>query len=202
MKKTFLTFSATVLVLVSSTKAGSVGVEDFFLSIFLPGGAPVTSDISAIWGTYSGGVFTPLLSATQSSDNTGYYDPSEPELQAFLSQSSNANISIGANMFLSIYNVAPGEGVSTWSDTLAQIVLGDPTWIAPTFTLTTPDSLTYGLTANTTVYAVGGVSGTYNFNGGAPQITLEAVPEPSTYALLTLGGLALAGHVIRRRRRS
>jgi len=201
MKKALLTLVAAVLAAATPTKAGNVGVEDFALSIFLPGGAPVTSDISAIWGTYSGGVFTPLLSATQSSANTGYYDPSEPELVAFLTQSDNSNIGIGANLFLSIYNVAPGLGVSTWSDTLALIVLSDPTWVAPTFTINTP-SLTWELTADTQVHPVGGVSGTYNFNDGAPQITLEAVPEPSTYALLTLGGLALAGHVIRRRRRS
>jgi hypothetical protein len=39
-------------------------------------------------------------------------------------------------------------------------------------------------------------------NATFTELTVTAVPEPSTYALLALGGLALAGHVIRRRRRA
>jgi hypothetical protein len=39
-------------------------------------------------------------------------------------------------------------------------------------------------------------------NATFTSLNVTAVPEPSTYALLTLGGLALAGHVIRRRRRA
>jgi hypothetical protein len=200
MKKTLLTSLCTIIIAAFSAKAGSVAVEDFKLTVFLPGGAPVTSDISAIWGIWASGVFTPLLGATQVASNTGYYDPAEPELAVFLTQSNNDNIDIGANLFMSIYNVAPGVGTSTWSANLEQIVLGDPSWSAPAFTITTP-SLIWSLTANTVAYSVAGATGTYNFNSGSPEVTL-AVPEPSTYALLALGGLALAGHVIRRRRRA
>jgi hypothetical protein len=42
----------------------------------------------------------------------------------------------------------------------------------------------------------------FSNNGGANYIaTFEVVPEPSTYALLTLSALAMGGYVIRRRRR-
>jgi hypothetical protein len=82
------------------------------------------------------------------------------------------------------------------------------TWSGFTTGVTsTPSYVT--LTPNTTGFdysSIGGFFFTWTGAGGesinATVSTIAVVPEPSTYALLVLGGLALAGHVIRRRRRA
>lgn len=43
--------------------------------------------------------------------------------------------------------------------------------------------------------------GTYNGTAGDAQLNMEVVPEPSTYALLTLSAAGLGGYALRRRRR-
>lgn len=198
-----LTVSAiAALSLPTAAFAGSVTLEDFDFSLSGPSGSPITSTVSAMWGTFSSGVFTPLLGNTQQNNNTGYADGSAPELSVVFTQPNNNNITAGANLFVSIFNVPGGAGTSTWSASTPQIVLGDPTWTAPTFQLTTPN-LTFEFTANTTAQplaAFGGSTGTYNYNGGIEQI--QMVPEPSTYALLGLAGIALGGYAVRRRRRA
>jgi hypothetical protein len=203
MKKDLLAFvCASSLALAGVAHAGSVAVEDFNTTIFLPTSTPVTDTISASWGTYSGGVFTPLFGATQSTINSGYFDAPENELFVGLTQSDNTLLAAGTAMFVSIFNVPGGSGTSTWFSSAEQIVLSDPTWIAPTFTLATPE-LTWTLGSSTVAMSLaqfGGSTGTYSFNDGAPQVTL--VPEPSTYALLGLASLALGGYAMRRRNRA
>jgi hypothetical protein len=190
----------TLILFLCSTRifAGSVTVSDFDITAFTPSNTPYLQELSALFGSYDSvsQTFTPLLvSSPTVGVNTGYLDNDEKEFQLTLTQGNNNNVAEGSFLFVAIY-----EG-TTYNSSVTQIVLGDASWIAPEFDLTTP-VLTWALTASTTAYAVGGVIGTYNFNNGAPQVTLEVVPEPSTYALLALGGLALAGHVIRRRRRA
>jgi hypothetical protein len=203
MKKTIaLTLLAASLAVSQSARAGSVTVTDFDITASYADSSPVTSTISAIWGSYSAGVFTPFFSATQSAINLGYLDGAGNELLAAVTQSDNNQLAAGTPMFLSIFNVSGGTGDATWLSSSEQIVLSDPAWIAPTFTLTTP-TLDWTLGVSTVAMPLaqfGGDTGTYNYNGGSPQVTL--VPEPSTYALLSLAGMALGGYAIRRRRRS
>lgn len=45
------------------------------------------------------------------------------------------------------------------------------------------------------------VGSTQAVPGGDATLTVSAIPEPSTYALLSLAGAALGGYVLRRRRR-
>ena len=170
-----LLLCAFVFAPLQTSRAGSVILQDFDLTICKPDGSPITGTISAMWGSYSAGVFTPFLSATQSQLNTGYLIPEDNELLVALTQYDNRFVAAGTQMYVSIFAVSGGSGDSTWSSDVPQVVLSDPSWIAPTFTVTTPQ-LTWSLGASTVsmhLAQFGGASPTYNYNGGSPQICLR-----------------------------
>ena len=92
----------------------------------------------------------------------------------------------------------PGQGTTGFFFRTDSVIDGsDIAWVAPS------DGATVNLFAYT--FDLEGSLANNQFTSGAGALGgsgFTTVPEPSTYALLTLGGLALAGHVIRRRRRA
>jgi len=197
MKK-LLYLLTVLLAMPMGLKAGSVTLEDFSSTVFYPVSTQLTTGIIAtIWGLYDSGtkVFTPLISATPSASNSGFLDLPNTELFLNLVQGDNINVAVGSLLYAAIYNLPEG---STYNMTIAQAILTDPSWVAPTFTFSTP-TLTFNLTANTTTVLTNGAGqGLYNYNGGSPEVTL-AIPEPTTMALLA--GSLTAIMVLRRRRR-
>jgi hypothetical protein len=98
---------------------------------------------------------------------------------------SNPNLPFSVQFYDAAFNV-----INTYGGTTVPLVAGSPTY--------TPLSLNIPGTGILT--SVAGVQFTLD-GGGAINTTVEtvsAVPEPSTYALLVLGGLALSAYRLRR----
>ncbi len=186
--------ASTILIALATltfSKAGTFSIYSDTLSL-----TGISGTISAMWGTFSSGTFTPLLTSTPTVGlNTGYYASGSPnELDVTLSQNNNNTISVGTNLFLSIYNSPEGSAYST---SVNQIVLSDPSWTAPTFGVSSVASPEF--TGNTVVNNLTGFTGgSYSYNGGSPVIGLQAVPEPGTYVLMAIAGVFLM--VVARRR--
>jgi hypothetical protein len=193
MKKTLL----ALITILSFTQLNQAGTFSIFSSNATISG--ITTTISGLWGTFSSGTFTPLLTSTPTAGlNTGYFDGSVngPELSVDLSQNNNTIISAGTALALAIY---AGPNGSTYSTSVNQIVLTDSSWVAPTFGVSSSNSAFF--TGSTSMASLTGFTGgSYNFNSGAPIMSLQVVPEPSTYALMALGGLVL--FFIARRRKA
>lgn len=101
---------------------------------------------------------------------------------------TNPDLSFSLQLYDASFNQALYEGST------AGLLIGTPT-VVP-LTLSTSDP---GFTLTT----ISGVGVQWNDAGSVTgsMSQVVAVPEPSTYALLALSGLAASGYVIRRRRR-
>jgi len=136
--------------------------------------------MSALWGTYSNGIFTPLP------NGTGYVDTGVDflEMQINYSKVDNSEIAVNEQVALAIYDVdLINFTAAPYNSNYTQAILTDASWLAPSFD-STPNMESFSFSSNTTALV-----GTFNYNGGNEVIGV--VPEPSTLQLTLLGLLAL-----------
>ena len=134
---------------------------------------------------------------------------------------SSVATSVGADLVIASGNLSlesPGTITLTLNDIAAtpiafaegttfSLINYSGTWNSGLFTLdagTLANGATFAFGLNTWTIDYNAVSGGVNFMDDQTPgsfVNIQVVPEPSTYALIALSGVALAGHVIRRRRR-
>lgn len=117
--------------------------------------------------------------------------------------STGATITSGAQLFILASSSATFSSTAPW----ALITGTDPSWFSPNPTDPFGSSIIEMSLAGNTIISSSGLTQAF-FGSSAPgsqtanDNNLNLVPEPSTYALLGLSGLAFGGYVLRRRRRA
>lgn len=195
---------AKSIVLSFSCLAGSLSAQTFTgVNLFddtfslINGTTPVTTGTYEVrWGSYSGSVFTPYFGVPAGVANDGYVgNPFGAfELFASLTTADNTVISANTQLYLAVTLLADQ---ANYVSSANEIILTDPSWLAPSFALV-GDPKDVSLTASTTA-----LKGSYSFNGGNQILTIGSatvIPEPSSFA--ALAGLAAVGMAASRRRRS
>lgn len=185
----------------STLFGGSVTLSDVNFSFTLNGEAVAAGLYEVRWGTYSSGVFTPFFGDADFTSNGAYMDTGTPELLATFSASNNTVVIEESFLALSL-SLLPDDSNYSLATSLNSVVVVDPVWIAPTFTLLGPDQ-TFNFSSNTSVALLNGQNPatSFSFNGGNEVINLvtSAIPEPSSFA--AFAGLGMLGFAAMRKRR-
>ena len=214
MKKTTL---ATIIVLAINTHAAQV---DFgmTLGVVNNNGSVLANSGLFQLGTFSGysdGVgsayFTGKDYSTLASAFTSFslIPPSSAPTDAggqFYYSYDTASTAANTRLFAWAYSTTSASSSANWaivSGTISGTGDYNNAWLAVAPDGTTVNIIELGINSNV-LYAQSNVGSGFSANtffdpNGA---NLNLVPEPSTYALLSLAGLALGSYVVRRRRRA
>jgi hypothetical protein len=217
MKKTLTTLSLLAVSLASPVlHAQSIDYGMTAATVQSPAGTPLPAGTGGFQLLYSS-VFTPTSSSTLSeilggmTVVTGSFtsiDLSYPAGQPYLSGIQDLSITTGTKLY------ALASTSSSFSPTAPWALLSGPSgngWVSPnTGDPFAVSQIEFSLAGNQIVSAGSGGPGVGAYfqsagNAVAPvgeDSNLILVPEPSTYALLSLAGMALGGYAVRRRRRA
>jgi len=180
LSRTLCGFFIGWVMLSESRAVSSIVLYDDSFTIMVNNNPVNDRYLSALWGTYSNGIFNPLP------DGTGYVDPGVDflEMQVSYSKVDNSDVVANTLLVLAIYDAdLVNFTAAPYNSSYEKAVLTDASWLAPSFD-NTPNMESFVLTSNTTALV-----GTFSYNGGNETIGL--VPEPSTMHLTLLGLLAL-----------
>ena len=168
-------------VMLSESKAvSSIVLYDDSFTVLVDNSPVNNRYMSALWGTYSNGIFTPLP------NGTGYVDTGVDflEMQINYSKIDNSELAVNEQVSLAIYDVdLISFTAAPYNSNYVQAILTDVSWRAPPFD-STPNMESFVFSSNTTALV-----GTFSYNGGNEIIGV--VPEPSTFHLAMLGLLTL-----------
>jgi len=158
---------------------------------------PVGASLSSILNSANMLSVSNALGTIGAGDNGQFYVPS-----LATTWSTEATIANGTQLYILASTSATFELTAPW----ALITGSDPSWLSPNPTDPFGSTVIEMSLAGNQIIASSGV--TQAFFGASPgsqtanNDNLSLVPEPSTYALLSLAGLALVGYAMRRRRRA
>lgn len=217
MKKAILSLAITTLV-AGAAVAQTIDYGMVAAQVQSPAGTPLPVSTGGFQLYVTNGVFTPNATSTLSDITsnmrlvTGSFSSIDASLPgqfyaaSIFPATSSANIPTGSLLYVLASTSSSFSATAPW----ALITGSDSSWLSPNAaepTAFTVIELSYA--GNSIVSAGNGGPGVGAYFGSTPGTTTSAgdanlvlVPEPSTYALLAMSGIGMAGYVIRRRRRA